>query len=158
MQHSRPYLYRIYSSETHLESSKDSGGNSKMNYFHATCGVLIILHAIVIWPLTSHHYKSGTEHAGFSPDQARMLLAEVYSQNLDLLVSKISESVKKSLICLAVGGLDRYSRSSESSESTESSGQELPGGLDYCHHLSASMFVVLSIQRRWSFAIYLIVL
>ena len=34
-------------------------------------GVLIILHAIVIRPLTSHTYKVGTEHAGVSPDQAR---------------------------------------------------------------------------------------
>ena len=34
-------------------------------------GVFIILHAIVIWPLTSHTYKAGTEHTGFSPDQAR---------------------------------------------------------------------------------------
>ena len=28
---------------------------------------LTILHAIVIWPLTSHPYKAGTEHAEFSP-------------------------------------------------------------------------------------------
>ena len=34
-------------------------------------GVLMIMHAIVIRPLTSHPYKAGTEHAGFSPDQAR---------------------------------------------------------------------------------------
>ena len=26
------------------------------------------MHAIVILPLTSHPYKAGTEHAGFSPD------------------------------------------------------------------------------------------
>ena len=31
-------------------------------------GVLMIMHAIVIRPLTSHPYKAGTEHAGFSPD------------------------------------------------------------------------------------------
>ena len=34
-------------------------------------GVLMIMHAIVIRPLTSHPSKAGTEHAGFSPDQAR---------------------------------------------------------------------------------------
>ncbi|CAM9676764.1 unnamed protein product, partial [Sphacelaria rigidula] len=31
----------------------------------------MIMHATVIKPLTSHPYKAGTEHAGFSPDQAR---------------------------------------------------------------------------------------
>ncbi|CAM9924271.1 unnamed protein product [Sphacelaria rigidula] len=34
-------------------------------------GVLMIMHAIVIRPLTSRPYKTGAEHAGFSPDQAR---------------------------------------------------------------------------------------
>ena len=38
---------------------------------HQGGGVLMIMHAIVIRPLTSHPYKAGTEHAGFSPDQAR---------------------------------------------------------------------------------------
>ena len=33
-------------------------------------GVLIVVHAVVVRPLTSHPYKAGTEHAGFSPDQA----------------------------------------------------------------------------------------
>ena len=33
-------------------------------------GVLIFVHAVVVRPLTSHPYKAGTEHAGFSPDQA----------------------------------------------------------------------------------------
>ena len=40
-----------------------------------TCGgrsVLILVHAVVVRPLTSHPYKAGTEHAGFSPDQARI--------------------------------------------------------------------------------------
>ena len=32
---------------------------------------LIILHATVIRPLTSHPYIAGMEHAGFSPDQDR---------------------------------------------------------------------------------------
>ena len=32
--------------------------------------VLMIMHTIVMRPLTSHPYKAGTEHAGFSPDQA----------------------------------------------------------------------------------------
>ena len=27
-----------------------------------------------IWPLTSHPYKAGTEHAGFSPDQGHFIL------------------------------------------------------------------------------------
>ena len=31
-------------------------------------GVLIALHARVIWPLTSHPHKARTEHAGFSLD------------------------------------------------------------------------------------------
>ncbi|CAM9334358.1 unnamed protein product [Sphacelaria rigidula] len=31
----------------------------------------MIMHDIVMRPLTSHPYKAGTEHAGFSPDQAR---------------------------------------------------------------------------------------
>ena len=34
-------------------------------------GVLMIMHDIVVRPLTSHPYKAGTGHAGFSPDQAR---------------------------------------------------------------------------------------
>ncbi|CAM9721230.1 unnamed protein product [Sphacelaria rigidula] len=34
-------------------------------------GVLMILRAIVIRPLASHPYKAWTEHAGFSPNQAR---------------------------------------------------------------------------------------
>ena len=33
--------------------------------------LLMIVHAVVIGPFTSHSYKAGTEHAGFSPDQAR---------------------------------------------------------------------------------------
>ena len=44
------------------------------SFFFTLCsggGVLMIMHAIVIRPLTSHPYKAGTEHAGFSPDQAR---------------------------------------------------------------------------------------
>ncbi|CAM9612621.1 unnamed protein product [Ectocarpus sp. 12 AP-2014] len=32
--------------------------------------VLIVVHAKVVGPLTSHPYKAGTEHAVFSPDQA----------------------------------------------------------------------------------------
>ena len=43
-----------------------------LQMFGVVCGgVLIIFHATDIWPLTSHPYKAGTEHAGFSPDQAR---------------------------------------------------------------------------------------
>ena len=34
-------------------------------------GVLVIMHAIVVRPLTSHPYKAGTEHARFLPDKAR---------------------------------------------------------------------------------------
>ncbi|CAN0067869.1 unnamed protein product, partial [Ectocarpus sp. 8 AP-2014] len=30
----------------------------------------IVVHAVVVRPLASHLYKAGTEHAGFSPDQA----------------------------------------------------------------------------------------
>ncbi|CAM9931646.1 unnamed protein product [Sphacelaria rigidula] len=40
-----------------------SGGEGK--------SVLMILHAVVVLPLTSHPFKAGTEHAGFSSDQAR---------------------------------------------------------------------------------------
>ncbi|CAM9928749.1 unnamed protein product [Ectocarpus sp. 6 AP-2014] len=43
----------------HLLSSRAGGG-----------GVLIVVHAVAVRPLTSHPYKAGTEHAGFSPDQA----------------------------------------------------------------------------------------
>ena len=34
-------------------------------------GALMVMHAIVIGPLTSHPYKAGTEHVGVSLDQAR---------------------------------------------------------------------------------------
>lgn len=34
-------------------------------------GVLMILHAEVMRPLTSHPYRTGKEHAGIPPDQAR---------------------------------------------------------------------------------------
>ena len=37
-------------------------------------GVLMVMHAVVIRPLTSHPYKARTEHAGISPDQARTQL------------------------------------------------------------------------------------
>ena len=30
----------------------------------------MILHGVVMIPLTSHSYKAGTEHAGFSPKEA----------------------------------------------------------------------------------------
>ncbi|CAM9607468.1 unnamed protein product [Sphacelaria rigidula] len=30
----------------------------------------LILHAVVVGPLTLHPHKTGTEHAGFLPDQA----------------------------------------------------------------------------------------
>lgn len=34
-------------------------------------GCDMILHSIVIWPLTLHPYKRRIDHAGFYPDQAR---------------------------------------------------------------------------------------
>lgn len=34
-------------------------------------GVLMILHAVVVNPLTLHPYDVRTEHAGFSPNQGR---------------------------------------------------------------------------------------
>ena len=43
----------------------------KQKGFDGGGGELMIMHAIVNRPLTSHPYKAGTEHAGFSPDQAR---------------------------------------------------------------------------------------
>ena len=52
---------------------------SSVSIFHWG-GVLIILHAIVIWPLTSHPYKAGTEHAGFSPDRAGVFKYHVMIQ------------------------------------------------------------------------------
>ena len=46
-----------------LESSYREGG--------AGLGVLMTIRAIIVRPLASHSYKAGTEHAGFSSDQAR---------------------------------------------------------------------------------------
>ncbi|CAM9914816.1 unnamed protein product, partial [Sphacelaria rigidula] len=35
-------------------------------------GVLMILHAVVVRPLTSHPFKAGMTHPRFLPDQARI--------------------------------------------------------------------------------------
>ena len=48
------------------------------HHTHNSDCVLIILHAIVIRPLTSHRYKAGTEHAGFLPDLGDGLLHKIW--------------------------------------------------------------------------------
>ena len=57
-------------------------------------GVLMIMHAIVIRPLTSHPYKAGTEHAGFSPDQARTQSPSAKRRGV------FGESHERTLVCI----------------------------------------------------------